>query len=130
MIDSVYKTDEKYYPKVFIQNNILRSIRNSSFQSFGSSSWNIRKTFLVIFQACGWKVHFPQKQEIFSEWFLFVILSSESSFLKFLNLIQDGLFRGCSRMEGREEGQKSPLPKICHIYLTMMKLCTIIPYPK
>ena len=27
-------------------------------------------------------------------------------------------------------GQKGPLPKICHTYPTVMKLGTIIPYPK
>ena len=27
-------------------------------------------------------------------------------------------------------GQKGPLPKICHTYPTMIKLGTIIPYPK
>ena len=27
-------------------------------------------------------------------------------------------------------GQKSPLPKICHAYPTMMKLGTVIPYLK
>ena len=26
--------------------------------------------------------------------------------------------------------KKSPLPKICHTYLKMMKLGTVIPYPK
>ena len=44
-----------------------------------------------------------------------------------LNPIQDGLFRGCSRMGG---GKKIPLPKICHTYPTAMKLDTVIPYPK
>ena len=39
------------------------------------------------------------------------------------NPIQDGLFRGCSRM-------RPPLLKICHTYPTMMKLGTVIPYPK
>ena len=44
-----------------------------------------------------------------------------------LNPIQDGLFRGCSRMGG----QKGPLlPKICNTYPTMMKLGTLMPYPK
>ena len=43
-----------------------------------------------------------------------------------INPIQDGFFRGCSRMRG----QKGPLPKICHTYPTMMKLGTVIPYPK
>ena len=33
-----------------------------------------------------------------------------------INPIQDGLFRGCSRMA------KNDLPKICHTYPTMMKL--------
>ena len=46
----------------------------------------------------------------------------------FLNSIQDGLFPGCSRMGGRQKGH--PLPKICHIYPTTMKLGTVIPYPK
>ena len=36
------------------------------------------------------------------------------------NLIQDGLFRDCSRMDGG--------PKICHTYHTTMKLGTTIPY--
>ena len=43
------------------------------------------------------------------------------------NPIQDELFRGCSRMG---EGKKAPLPKTCHTYPTMMKLGTVIPYPK
>ena len=42
------------------------------------------------------------------------------------NPIQDGYFRGCSRMGG----PFSPLPKICHTYPTMMKLGTVIPYLK
>ena len=45
--------------------------------------------------------------------------------LTIINPIQDGLFRGCSRMRG----QKGPLPKICHTYPTVMKLGTVIPYP-
>ena len=28
------------------------------------------------------------------------------------------------------EGKKAPLLKICHTYLTMMTLGTVIPYPK
>ena len=50
-------------------------------------------------------------------------------FLRFFNPIQDGLFRGCSRMGGGA-GKKSPLPKICRTYPTMMKLGTVIPYLK
>ena len=45
------------------------------------------------------------------------------------NHIQDGLFRGCSRMRGGAK-RPPPLPKICHTYLTMMKLGTVIPYLK
>ena len=44
-----------------------------------------------------------------------------------LNPIQDGQFRGCSRMGG---DKKAPLPKICHTYPTIMKLGTVIPYLK
>ena len=44
-----------------------------------------------------------------------------------INPFQDGLFRGCSRMGGPK---RSPLPKICHTYPTMMKPGTIIPYQK
>ena len=44
-----------------------------------------------------------------------------------INAIQDGPFRGYSRMGG----QKGPhLPKICQTYPTMMKLGTFIPYLK
>ena len=45
---------------------------------------------------------------------------------KGINLIQDGLFWGCSRMGGG--GFMTPLPKIYHTYPTMMKLGTVIPY--
>ena len=44
-----------------------------------------------------------------------------------LNPIQDGLFRGCSRIRG---AKRAPLPKIFHTYPTMMKLGTVIPYLK
>ena len=46
------------------------------------------------------------------------------------NPYQDGLFRDCSRIGGRGGGKKTPLPKICHTYPTMMKLGTVIPYLK
>ena len=50
----------------------------------------------------------------------------------YINHIQDGLFRGCSRMRGGRGGAKRPppLPKICHTYLTMMKLGTVMSYSK
>ena len=43
------------------------------------------------------------------------------------NPVQDGPFRGCSRMGGNK---KAPLHKICQTYPTMMKLGTDIPYLK
>ena len=43
-----------------------------------------------------------------------------------LNPIQDGPFRGCSRMGSK----RPPNRKICHTYPTMMKLGTVIPYLK
>ena len=46
-----------------------------------------------------------------------------------INPIQDGLFWCWSQMGGGE-AKRSPLPKICDSYPTMMKLGTVIPYPK
>ena len=43
--------------------------------------------------------------------------------------MQDGLFPGHLRMK-KGERIKAPLFKICHTYPTMMKLGTVIPYPK
>ena len=51
-------------------------------------------------------------------------------FMDDLNLIQDGLFQGCSRMGGGQKIPPPPLPKICHTYPTMIKLGTVIPYLK
>ena len=53
--------------------------------------------------------------------------SIKKIFLKVLNPIQDGLFRGCSRMGG---DKKAPLLKICHTYSTMMKLGAVMPFLK
>ena len=50
-----------------------------------------------------------------------------------INPIQNGLFRGCSRIRGGGGGlggERLPLPKICPTYPTMMKLGTVIPYLK
>ena len=46
-----------------------------------------------------------------------------------INPIQDGHFRGCSRM-GRGQKKPSSLPKICHTYPTIMKIGTVMPYLK
>ena len=56
---------------------------------------------------------------------LIVAPQNQSIRTNLVNPIQDGHFRGCSRME---EGKKDPLPKICHTYPSMMKLGTVIPY--
>ena len=45
----------------------------------------------------------------------------------FVNPIQDGLYRGCSQI-GEAKEPLSPLHKICCTYLTMMRLCTVVPY--
>ena len=39
-------------------------------------------------------------------------------------------FFGAALGWGWGGAKKAPLPKICHTYPTMMKLCTIIPYLK
>ena len=39
-----------------------------------------------------------------------------------------GIFEDTHGWGGGRGGKKAPLPKICHIYCTMMKLGTVIPY--
>ena len=41
-----------------------------------------------------------------------------------------GFFVAAHKWGQKGEGQKDPLPKICHTYPTMMKLCTVIHYLK
>ena len=43
------------------------------------------------------------------------------------NPIQDGPFRGCSRMGGGAKIPPPLLPKICHTCPTVMKLGSVIP---
>ena len=38
-------------------------------------------------------------------------------------------FFGATHGYGGGGAKRPPLPKICHIYSTMMKLGTVIPYP-
>ena len=47
---------------------------------------------------------------------------------KVLTLFRMGIFGAAHGLGGG--GQKGPLPKICHTYPTMMKLGTVVPYPK
>ena len=58
---------------------------------------------------------------------MFIFLFNNIHGLDF-NQIPDRLFRGCSRMG--VGAKRLPLPKICHAYPTMMKLCTVMPYLK
>ena len=53
----------------------------------------------------------------------FVIIVNGWKPLDVLNPIQDGPFRGCSRMGGMRG-----LPKICYENSKTMKLATVIPY--
>ena len=61
---------------------------------------------------------------MFDKTFLYTAYADDTIF--FLNLMQDGLFRGCSRMGGG----RPHVPKICHTYPTMMKLGILILYAK
>ena len=61
---------------------------------------------------------------IFSLIFCTYILNS------LLKPIQDGHFRGCSRIGEGAGAKRSTLPKICDINPTVMKLGTVIPYLK
>ena len=65
-----------------------------------------------------------------SDKMLYIIYANMESFV---NPIQDGHFRGCSRMGvgAKSHPPASPgLHKICHTYPIMMKLGTVIPYLK
>ena len=66
-----------------------------------------------------------EKPNIFN---IFIICSGKSLNITSFNPIQDGYFRGCSRMGVT---RIPPCPsKICRTYPTMMKLGTVIPYLK
>ena len=67
------------------------------------------------------KVYICVQQDAWKLWLLDVIIPFK------INPIQDGHFRGYSRMEG---GKFAPLTKICQLYPTVMKLGTVIPYLK
>ena len=47
----------------------------------------------------------------------------------YLTLFRMGFF-GAAHGWGGEGGKKVPLPKICHTYPTVIKLGTVLPYPK
>ena len=51
-------------------------------------------------------------------------------FVKYVNPIQDGPFRGCSRMRGKEGAKSTPFSQICFTYAIIMKLGTVISYLK
>ena len=71
----------------------------------------------------------------FIKTFYYLFVKSRYSVLNYifkkkftLNPIQDGPFRAWSWM--REEAKRPPLPKICHTYLTIMKIGAVIHYLK
>ena len=47
-----------------------------------------------------------------------------------LALFRMGIFGAAYGWGGGSRAKRSPLPKICHTYTTMMKLGTVIPYLK
>ena len=47
-----------------------------------------------------------------------------------ISLFWMGFFRAAHGWGGGGMGKKVPLPKICHVYPTIMKLGTVIPYLK
>ena len=59
-----------------------------------------------------------------------LLMSAKTSTLGSLNRINDGLFRDCTRMRWWGVQIAPPLSKICHIYVKMMRLGIVIPYPK
>ena len=99
-------------------------------------------TFFVFenstFRICNWHIFRIWKQHIsYFKTAHFVFDNKKATWqsnmgndnIRNVNPIQDGHFRGCSRMgEGAQKG--TPLPKICHTYPTMMKLDTVVPYLK
>ena len=66
---------------------------------------------------------FPCKRNLF---FFFFEIDITTIFSWIFNLIQDGLFRSCSKMGSK----KVPFSKICHTYPTIMKLDTAVRYLK
>ena len=80
---------------------------------------------LIVLELSSWFFfYFRDISSVFLIFFLTVLFI----FLSIFKPIPNGLFRGCSRMEGR--AKKFPLPKICHTYSKLMKLGTLIPYLK
>ena len=88
----------------------------------------------VLHIICVWSLYCSTWVDTSLHFYLFFLKNVFLSFWAFcifclfcVNPIQNGPFRGCSRMM---RGQKGPLPKIFYTYPTMMKLGTVIPYLK
>ena len=61
-------------------------------------------------------------------WTKWLVVGVQLQSLKlYFNPIQNGPFRGCSRVGG---GKKAPIPKICHTYPTLMQPGIVISYLK
>ena len=79
--------------------------------------------FFVSSNASSQFLHFLAN-EIFFLFFFEIDITTIFSWI--FNLIQDGLFRSCSKMGSK----KVPFSKICHTYPTIMKLDTAVRYLK
>ena len=62
--------------------------------------------------------------------FLLNILRLYTRVSTWFNPIQNETFQGCSQINGGQESLFSSVPKFCLTYHKMMKLGTVIPYPK
>ena len=110
---------------------LLRCCRHSG-STFDGSAWQKvifiwwKQPFSLIYQPFTQAVLYGHNYKI-EESSIFQQRRRTQGSFQYLSPIQDGHFRGCSRMEG---GKKAPIPKTCHTYPTMMKLGTVIPYLK
>ena len=77
-IDSVYRKDKNYYPKVCLEKLInyffWRRSRNFGFLSFGNLSWNINfflEKMQDLFELVAGKFQFPKYKNFFQSRFLY-----------------------------------------------------------
>ena len=120
---------------VILGRHILNISRNRIFEAAILSvteKWTTWSSFLGIwytFKVCNESLYLKELQCVFiknNRWFLL----RHACFGEFtLILFRVGFF-GAAHGWGRGRAKKAPLPKICHTYPIMMKLGTVIPYPK
>ena len=83
---------------------------------------NTRNLIFILFAKKNWESYFLLSSNK-------LVCIKRSSF-SWLTLFRVGLFGTAHRWGGGGGGKKAPLPQTCHIYPTMIKLCTVIPYLK